>query len=389
MAERLVELLVILVAAKVGAEAMTRLRQPPVIGELLMGIVVGAGVLGWVDVTEGGVVATLAEIGVILLLFQVGLEIQLSDMVRLGRAAVLVALIGVVTPFALGFAASLALGVGNGNIEAALFIGAAMTATSVGITARVFGDLGRLDSDEARVVIGAAVVDDVVGLVILAVVAGLLGGDGDLAAGDLAGLGLRVAGFLVVAVALGRLLMPHVLRLLGAMRVPGSFVIGAIVAAVGLGLAADELAGLDPVVGAFVAGLVVGQAHHVERINAEIEPIAWLLVPVFFLAVGAQVEVDVLFEPAVLGAGLAISALAAVGKLVSGLGVAGTGIRRLVVGMGMIPRGEVGLIFAALGATQLAATIGAEEVAVVVLMVIVTTLAGPLLLAWVLGDRRR
>ncbi len=378
----------ILVAAKVGAEVMARLRQPPVIGELVMGMVVGASLLGWVDVTEGGVVATLAEIGVILLLFQVGLEIQLGDMARLGRSAVLVALVGVATPFALGFAASLGLGVGGGSVEAALFVGAAMTATSVGITARVFGDLRRLDSDEARVVIGAAVVDDVIGLVILAVVAGLLGGDGSFAAGDLAGLGLRVALFLVLAVALGRLLMPYVLRLLSQLRVPGSYVIGAIVIAIALGLAADELAGLDPIVGAFVAGLVVGQAHHVERINAELEPIAWLLVPVFFLAVGAQVDVDVLFAPEVLGAGLAISALAAAGKLAAGLGVAGTGIRPLVVGVGMVPRGEVGLIFAALGASQLAATVGAEEVAVVVLMVIVTTLVGPLALGWVLGGRR-
>ncbi len=379
--DRLVELLVILVAAKVGAEVMARFRQPPVIGELVMGMIVGASVLGWVDVgDEGGVVATLAEIGIILLLFDVGLEIQLRDMVRLGRTAATVALIGVATPFALGYGASLALGIGGGSVEAAIFVGAAMTATSVGITARVFSDLRATDSDEARVVIGAAVVDDVIGLIILAVVAGVLGTDAGFRAGELASLGVRVLLFLGVAVAAGSLVMPHVLRLLAALRVPGSYIVGAIVIAISLGVAAEELAGLDPIVGAFVAGLIVGSADHVARIQGELAPIAYLLVPIFFLAVGAQVDVPLLLEPSVLGAGLVVAGLAVVGKVVSGLGAAGTSIRKLVVGVGMVPRGEVGLIFAAFGATQLAGTVGAEEVAIVVLAVIVTTLAAPLAL---------
>ncbi len=379
--DRLVELLVILVAAKVGAEVMARFRQPPVIGELVMGMIVGASVLGWVDVgDEGGVVATLVEIGIILLLFDVGLEIQLRDMVRLGRTAATVALIGVATPFALGYGASLALGIGGGSVEAAIFVGAAMTATSVGITARVFSDLRATDSDEARVVIGAAVVDDVIGLIILAVVAGVLGTDAGFRAGELASLGVRVLLFLGVAVAAGSLVMPHVLRLLAALRVPGSYIVGAIVIAISLGVAAEELAGLDPIVGAFVAGLIVGSADHVARIQGELAPIAYLLVPIFFLAVGAQVDVPLLLEPSVLGAGLVVAGLAVVGKVVSGLGAAGTSIRKLVVGVGMVPRGEVGLIFAAFGATQLAGTVGAEEVAIVVLAVIVTTLAAPLAL---------
>jgi Kef-type K+ transport system membrane component KefB len=376
--------LVILVAAKVGAELMALIRQPPVIGELIMGMIVGSSVLGWIDISEGGVVSTLAEIGVIVLLFQVGLEIQMRDMLRLGPVAVAVAAIGVVTPFFLGYLAAGLLGIGDGSPEVALFLGAAMTATSVGITARVFSDFRKMGSDEARVVIGAAVVDDVIGLVILAVVVGLLGGAGDLAGSDLVGLGFRVIVFLLVSIGLGALIMPHLLRLLSRLRVPGTYIIGTLVIAISIGIAAESLAGLDPIVGAFVAGLIVGQAHHIERIQLEIQPIAHLLVPIFFLAVGAQVDVGVLGDPSVLGAGLVITLLAALGKVVSGLGTLGKPMRKLVVGLGMIPRGEVGLIFAAIGATQLSAVVGSEEVAIVVMMVVLTTLAAPIALGRVL-----
>jgi Kef-type K+ transport system membrane component KefB len=376
--------LVILVAAKVGAELMALIRQPPVIGELIMGMIVGSSVLGWIDISEGGVVSTLAEIGVIVLLFQVGLEIQMRDMLRLGPVAVAVAAIGVVTPFFLGYLAAGLLGIGDGSAGVALFLGAAMTATSVGITARVFSDFRKMGSDEARVVIGAAVVDDVIGLVILAVVVGLLGGAGDLAGSDLVGLGFRVIVFLLVSIGLGALIMPHLLRLLSRLRVPGTYIIGTLVIAISIGIAAESLAGLDPIVGAFVAGLIVGQAHHIERIQLEIQPIAHLLVPIFFLAVGAQVDVGVLGDPSVLGAGLVITLLAALGKVVSGLGTLGKPMRKLVVGLGMIPRGEVGLIFAAIGATQLSAVVGSEEVAIVVMMVVLTTLAAPIALGRVL-----
>jgi Na+:H+ antiporter len=381
VASSLVELLVILIAAKVGAELMARIHQPPVIGELIMGMIVGASVLGWVDVSEGGLVSILAELGVIVLLFQVGLEIQMRDMLRLGPVAVAVATIGVITPFVLGFFASKWLGMGGGSNEVALFVGAAMTATSVGITARVFTDLGKMNSDEARVVIGAAVVDDVIGLVILAVVVGLLGSGGELQTGDLITLGIKVVLFLGVSIGLGALVMPWLLKLLTMLKVPGSYVIGALVIAISVGIAADRLAGLEPIVGAFVAGLIVGQADHIERIQGEIASIGHLLVPIFFLAVGAQVDVGVMFQPKVLVAGLVITVLAAAGKVVASLGTLGRPLRRLVVGVGMIPRGEVGLIFAALGASQLASVVESEEVAIVVLMVVLTTLAAPLILS--------
>ncbi len=378
--ERLAELLVILVAAKVGAEAMARLRQPAVIGELIMGVIVGGSVLAWVNVDEGTLISTLAEIGVILLLFEVGLETDLRDFVRLGKRAASVALIGVVTPFGLGFFAARALDLGGGSTEVAIFLGAAMTATSVGITARVFADLRRLDTDEARTIIGAAVIDDIIGLIILAVVAGLLGNDGAFEIASLFTITAKALAFLVVVVVVGVVLVPYFFRFLRFLRVEGSFVVGSFVFAIAVGIAAERLAGLEPIVGAFAAGLVAGQTEFNERIHAELRPVAFLFVPIFFLAIGAQVDVGVLLEPRVLLAGGVISLLAVAGKLVAGLGVSGTPMSRSVVGVGMIPRGEVGLIFAALGAGQLSAVVGSEENAIVVLMVVVTTLTAPLVL---------
>lgn len=383
----LVDLLIILVAAKVGSELMSLIRQPPVIGELIMGMIVGVSLLGWIDVESGGIVPTLAELGVIVLLFEVGLEIQMRDMLRLGSAAVSVALIGVAVPFALGYYVSVFLGLGGGSTEVALFLGAAMTATSVGITARVFADFGGIENDEARTVIGAAVVDDILGLVILAIVVALLGSGGGLETGDLVSLIGRVVLFLVISVTLGVLLMPYLLKLLSSLRVPGSYIVGALVIAISVAIAAERLAGLDPIVGAFVAGLIVGQAEHVKRIQAEISPISYLLVPIFFVAIGAQINIGALLEPDILVAGVALSLLAGVGKVVSGLGVGRRPLRRMVIGVGMIPRGEVGLIFAGLGATTLSAVVGEAEVAIVVLMVILTTVIGPLVLGNLLRRR--
>ena len=378
--EGLTELLVILIAAKVGAEVMARLRQPAVIGELLIGAVIGAGVLGWVGGDDGGLLSTLAEIGVILLLFEVGLETDLRSFARLGASALTVAVVGVVTPFALGFFAVRLFSIGGGSTELALFMGAAMTATSVGITARVFADLRRLHTDEAKTIIGAAVIDDVLGLIILGVVAAVLGGDGEFSAGTLLIITAKAVGFLVVVVAVGHVLAPYFFRFVRFLKVEGSFVVGSFVFAIAVGLAAEHFAGLEPIVGAFAAGLVAGQTSFADRIEAELRPISFLFVPIFFLFIGSRVDVVALSDPQVLLAGGIISFLAIVGKLVAGLGVLSKGVSRRVVGVGMVPRGEVGLIFAALGAGELSAVVGAGENAIVVLMVVVTTLLAPLIL---------
>ncbi len=348
------------------------------IGELIAGMIIGVGGLGWVTTQGGDLLEVLAEIGVIILLYEVGLEIQLADMARLGRSATLVAFIGVATPFALGVAAVQILQIGGGTTETAIFIGAAMTATSVGITARVFSDLGRMGSDEAKTVIGAAVIDDILGLVILAVVAAGLAGD-SASLSDFFWLVARVIVFLVATVSIGRVVMPAILRLLDRLRMAGSFVIGVLVLALTLGIAAERVAGLDPIVGAFVAGLIIGRGHDIGRIQSELRPISHFFVPIFFLAVGARVDVSVLLRPTVIGAGLLITVVAVLGKLVAGLG-AERGMQRIVVGVGMVPRGEVGLIFAALGASQLSDVVTSEDIAIIVLMVILTTLTPPFVL---------
>jgi Kef-type K+ transport system membrane component KefB len=378
--ESLVELLVILIAAKVGAEVMARLHQPAVIGELLIGAVIGASVLGWVGQGDGGLLSTLAEIGVILLLFEVGLETDLRSFARLGASALTVALVGVVTPFALGFFAVKLLSIGGGSTELALFMGAAMTATSVGITARVFADLRRLHTDEAKTIIGAAVIDDVIGLIILGVVAAVLGGEGEFSTGTLLTITAKAVGFLIVVVALGHVVAPYFFRFLRFLKVEGSFVVGSFVFAIAVGLAAEQFAGLEPIVGAFAAGLVAGQTNFAERIEAELRPIAFLFVPIFFLFIGTQVDVGALADPQVLLAGGLISILAIGGKWVAGLGVLTKGVNRQIVGVGMVPRGEVGLIFAALGASELRAVVSPGDNAIVVLMVVVTTLLAPLIL---------
>ena len=378
--EGLVELLVILIAAKVGAEVMARFNQPAVIGELLIGAVIGASVLGWVGDGDGGLLSTLAEIGVILLLFEVGLETDLRSFVRLGASALTVAFIGVATPFALGFFAVKLLSIGGGSTELAIFMGAAMTATSVGITARVFADLRRLHTDEAKTIIGAAVIDDVIGLIILGVVAAALGGDGEFSTGTLLTITAKAVGFLIVVVAVGHLIAPYFFRFLRFLKVEGSFVVGSFVFAIAVGLAAEHFAGLEPIVGAFAAGLVAGQTKFAERIEAELRPIAFLFVPIFFLFIGTQVDVGALTDPEVLLAGGLISLLAIVGKFVAGLGVLTKGVDRRIVGVGMVPRGEVGLIFAALGASQLSAVVSPGDNAIVVLMVVVTTLLAPVIL---------
>ena len=204
--EKFLEIAIILIAAKFGAEIMRRINQPAVIGELVIGIIIGYYGLGLLPhFKSGDVVSTLAEIGVILLLFEVGLETNLDEFIELGSTALLVALIGVVAPFALGFGSIFALGLGGENqFEVALFVGAAMTATSVGITARVFGDLGALKSKEAKTIIGAAVVDDILGLLILTVVAGVLGSSGDFSLVDLGVISAKAIGFLIAVVIIGR-----------------------------------------------------------------------------------------------------------------------------------------------------------------------------------------
>ena len=371
--EKFLEIAIILVAAKFGAELMRRINQPAVIGELVAGIIIGYYGLGLLPHFEkGDVISTLAEIGVVLLLFEVGLETNLEEFVELGSTSIIVALIGVVAPFALGFGSIYALGLGGVNqFEVALFVGAAMTATSVGITARVFGDLGALKTKEAKTIIGAAVVDDILGLLILTVVAGLLTSSGDFALIDLAIISGKAIGFLIAVVVIGRKISPIVFNFLVKIPSPGTFVTGSFIFAMLLGAAA-HFVGLHPIVGAFAGGVIAAESKMTHRIREEMKPLNFLLVPIFFVYIGSEVNIQTLAS--------LVSLLAFVGKYVSALGAMGKGFNTSLIGIGMSPRGEVGLIFVAVATTTLSSIITEDIISIIIWMVIVTTVIAPILL---------
>lgn len=369
--ELLTALLVAWLGAKLLGELAERLGQPAVVGELLAGVLIGPGVFGLVH--ESAVLHALAEIGVILLLFEIGLESDLGELLRAGPQSAAVALVGMACPFTAGW--MLARWSGE-STAVAVFMGATLTATSVGITARVLSDLGRLHDAAAKVVLGAAVLDDVLGLVVLAVVTGLAQ-TGAFAVGTAAGILLKAAVFLVVATVIGVRAAPVLLRAVERMRARGSLIVAAVIFCVLLAVVADAV-GLATIVGAFAAGLVLARTDRRAHIEERVKPVADLFVPLFFVTVGMKVD-PVTVSPwapgGAFGLVLVLTAAAVVSKLAAGLAVYRPGVRRWPVGVGMVPRGEVGLIFA--GAGQAAGLIGAELYAGVVGMVMLTTFIVP------------
>ena len=278
------------------------------------------------------------------------------------------------------FGSIYALGLGGSNqFEIALFVGAAMTATSVGITARVFGDLGALKSKEAKTIIGAAVVDDILGLLILTVVAGLLTSSGEFALIDLAIISGKAIGFLVVVVILGRKLSPIVFNFFVKIPSPGTFITGSFIFAMLLGAAA-HFVGLHPIVGAFAGGVIAAESKMTKRIRKEMKPLNFLLVPIFFVYIGSEVNIQTLASLDVFLYGMLVSLLAFVGKYVSALGAMGKGFNTSLIGIGMSPRGEVGLIFVAVATTTLSSIITEDIISIIIWMVIVTTVIAPILL---------
>ncbi|MEI7593005.1 MAG: cation:proton antiporter [Actinomycetes bacterium] len=370
----LVQLLIVIVAAKAAAELCHRIGVPTVVGEIVVGIILGPSVLG--VLSPDVVLTALGGLGVLLLLFDVGTEMDVADLRLVGRAAITVGVIGVAVPFALGAAVVLAFGL-SGN--QALFVGAAMTATSVGITARVFGDLKALATIEARTVLGAAVADDVIGLVILTVVVRLVT-VGTISPIEVARVVAIALAFLVVTTAIGSKYAPSAFDWLARKsRSNGTLVAAAVAFMVGMAALA-EWAKLAPIVGAFIAGVALSKARSAPQIRREMAPLGHLLIPVFFLEIGVDVDVAQFARPAVLGLASALLVIAVIGKLVAPLGMIGSPGDKLAVGIAMIPRGEVGLIFAAVGMQQ--HVFGENVYASVLLVVLVTTLMTPPLLRW-------
>ena len=375
-------LAVVLVAAKVVGAAAVRVGQPAVLGELVAGVLVGVSGLGLID-PKADALPLLAELGVLILLFLIGLETDLRGLLSVGPASAAVAIVGVVLPFALGYGACRLLGLAH---LPAIVAGAALTATSVGITARVFSDLGRLGSPEARIVLGAAVIDDVLGLVILSMVSGLTEGEQITARSVLATTGTAF-GFLLVTVAIGRWAVPPLFGRIERLGVRGTLGIAGLVLVFGLAWLADR-AGSAMILGAFAAGLLLAGTPQAREIERDATALGHLLVPIFFVAVGAAVDLRTLnpIDPArrfTLLVGVVLIVAAVLGKWLAGHAPFWFRGNKNVVGVGMIPRGEVGLIFAHMGLAS--GALDAGLFGAVTLMVIVTTFLAPPWLKLLLG----
>ena len=377
----------ILITAKLFGEVAERLGVPAVLGELIAGLILGPGLLGVIPASgEPGaeVVSFLAELGVILLLFEVGLETDLKQMFQVGGSASAVAVVGVTVPFVLGYLfwlyAPHAASTSNADQHSiAILVGAVLTATSVGITARVLSDLGSLQTIEARIILGAAVIDDVLGLVILGAVS-RLNGDGSVSTLGLVRLLAQGVGFLVLAVILGGMIVPRLFSLIDRLKVRGAVVTLAIALTFSLAAAA-ELAGSALIIGAFAAGLVMRNSDQLHTVVNEGRPVAGLLAPIFFVTVGAGANIRLL-DPRVPGSGpilslaVALTLIAVVGKLVAGWAAPWQPFQRLAVGVGMVPRGEVGLIFADMG--RRTGLLDAASFSAILIVVMTTTFIGPL-----------
>jgi Kef-type K+ transport system membrane component KefB len=393
----LLALAVVLMIAKVGGDLAARLRQPAVLGELVAGVLLGnLGLIGltWADPLKSNTTLdVLAQLGVIILLFEVGLESTVRDMLKVGVTSLLVAVLGVVTPFALGWGVgALLLPTHSAYVHA--FLGATLTATSVGITARVLQDLGKSKSPEARVILGAAVIDDVLGLVILAVVAGIIQAADtgvQLAYGSIALIVAKAAVFLFGAVFLGLALSPRLFGLASLLRGRGVLLATALVFCFGLSYLSAAI-GLAAIVGAYAAGLILEDVHYQDftkrgerGLEELLHPIGVFLVPIFFVLMGMRVDLSAFARSDVLGFAALLTLAAVIGKQACALGAIGHGLDRLSIGLGMIPRGEVGLIFANIG---LGLTVRGEPIvdtaiySAIVIMVIVTTMATPPALRW-------
>lgn len=381
-------IITMLIFGKLLGEFAERNGQPAVLGELVAGVLLGSSVLGVIPAAGPlyEIIHVLAEIGVAILLFEIGLETDLKEMTRVGGSAFGVAMIGVFLPFALGFGYwfyfNPAIGAHPPGIEfwvVAIFVGATLTATSVGITARVLSDLNRMHTSEARIIIGAAVIDDVLGIVILAVVSGLAGGAA-VTFGYVSKTLIFAVGFLVLAVLIGNRFAPMLFNLVDRMRVRGSLLVAAFCFALGIAALAD-LAGSAMIIGAFAAGLVLSRTNQFDTVVERIEPVADVFTPIFFVAVGAPVNVGLFiptaadFDLNVLVVGLILTVIAIIGKILAGVLVRIPDTSKLLVGVGMVPRGEVGLIFASIGLT--AGILSGATYSAILIMVILSTFVVP------------
>lgn len=366
----LLALFIALLAAKLAAEGFERIRQPAVVGEIIAGIIIGPSVLNLVQPTQ--VMDALAEIGVIFLLFTVGLETRPSDIFKVGRTATLVAVLGVAVPFVAGWGL-LSLWPGHSWVEAT-FLGAAMVATSVGITARVLSGMGLITAKASRVILAAAVIDDVIGLLVLAVVSSLATGRVNyLSIGLIAGLAIA---FTLLVIAFGSRVVNRVKQPVGNLKIDHSLLMFALVLCFGLATVAS-LIGIAGIIGAFLAGVALSEATDGTRLHQQSQALTEFTTPFFLVAIGMKLNLKIFLSPDILVLSAVVIALAISSKFIGcGLGAIGMGRSRAIqVGVGMIPRGEVGIVVAQIGLAM--AAVGDAVYAVVLAMAVITTLAAP------------
>ena len=364
-------LFLMIASAKLMAEIFERLRQPAVVGEILAGVLIGPYVLGWVHPDQ--ITHTLSEIGVIFLLFSVGLETKPAAILSVGKTATIVAILGVLLPFAAGW--GLMELWGSTDIES-LFMGTAMVATSVGITARVLSGMGLLSLKSSRIILGAAVIDDILGLMVLAIVASVAAGGANFGQ-----IGLTAAlslGFVaVVALGLAPLLTRHAPRLGGSMRIGHAAFIGSIVLCLGLAVAASYI-GVAAIIGAFLAGMAIAEvSENNHALHSEVRGVTEFMVPFFLVNIGMQLNLTVFNNADIILLAAVTTVIAVLTKLVGcGLGAWSLGLRgALQVGVGMVPRGEVGIVVAQIGLGL--GVISDRMFGVVLFMAVATTMIAP------------
>jgi len=366
----LLALFIALLAAKLAAELFERIRQPAVVGEILAGIIIGPAVLKLIQPTA--VMDALAEIGVIFLLFTVGLETRPSDIFRVGRRATVVAVLGVIVPFVVGWGL-LVLWPGHSRIEA-IFLGAAMVATSVGITARVLSARGLLSTDASRVILAAAVIDDIIGLLVLAVVSSLATGNINYVSILLVGI-LAVA-FTVLVITFGARVVNRVEQPVRNLKIDHSLLIFALVLCFGLA-AVSSLIGIAGIIGAFLAGVALSELTDGTRLHQQSQALTEFTTPFFLISIGMKLNIAIFVSWEVVLLSLVVIALAILTKFIGcGVGALGMGRRRAIqVGVGMIPRGEVGIVVAQIWLAL--AAVSDAVYGVVLAMSVITTIAAP------------
>lgn len=365
-------LFIIFSAAKIAAEIFERLKQPAVIGEILAGIIIGPSLLKYVEFSE--VSSALSEIGIILLLFTVGLEVKASALLKVGKRAIIVAILGVIVPFLAGF---WLMKIWGYNTIEAFFIGASLVATSVGITARVLASLNKLDTKVSQIILAAAVIDDILGLLVLSVVSSLAKGQINYL--ELSITALLSIGFVVFTLALGTKIVKKAKPKVEALHINQSFFVFALILCFGFSLLAS-FTGIAGIIGAFLAGIALSEVSEETDLHKQASAVMEFLLPFFLVGIGLQLKLSTLNNNNTILLAICITFLAIITKVVGcGLPALSLGkIPALQIGVGMIPRGEVGIIVAQIGLSM--KVLSDSLYAVVVFMAVISTLVAPPLL---------